>query len=267
MRLRVVDPNTVRPLPRSMSVPRRLLLQLPLPSLALAALVVVGASAQTTPAPPPAEPPRTVETIGRSVEGRAIRLTVIGDPQAPVRILVVGCIHGSERAGEAVVRRLTRAVPPPGAALHLLRQANPDGCRAGTRGNARGVDLNRNSRWRWQPLPRGTYYSGRGPLSEPESRAIRRLVREVRPTISVWYHQHADLVDTSLGDLAVKRTYSRLTGIPLRDYGTRPGSITSWQAISFPSSAPMVVELPAGRLSYSATRRHANAILALAAGE
>lgn len=242
------------------------------PSAIAAALSLVAISAtaiaQTPPQPPPqpAPVPREFGSIGKSVRGLPIKLTIVGDPNAARKILVVGCIHGNERAGEAVVRRLRTAAPPPNTALYLIKQANPDGCAANTRGNARGVDLNRNSPWHWKRLPRGTYYSGTKRLSEPESRAINRFVKRVKPDVSIWYHQHANLVDTSLGDLAPKRAYSQMTGVPPRDYGTRPGSITSWQSDVFPSSAPIVVELAAGKLSYGQTRRHANAVLALAAG-
>jgi protein MpaA len=229
------------------------------------AAVTATATAQTPPQPTPV--PHKFTSIGKSVRGLPIKLTIVGDPNAPRKVLVVGCIHGNERAGEAVVRRLRTATPPPNTALYLIKEANPDGCAANTRGNAHGVDLNRNSPWHWKRLPRGTYYSGRKKLSEPESKAINAFIKQVKPDVSIWYHQHADLVDTSLSDLAAKRVYSQMTGVPLRDYGTRPGSITSWQSDVFPSSAPMVVELAAGRLTYGQTRKHANAILALAAGQ
>lgn len=240
-----------------------------------AVMIVASASAQTTttpttpttPAPPAPKPERKFTSIGKSVKGLPIKLTIVGDPNAPRKVLVVGCIHGNERAGEAVVRRLRTETPPPGTALYLIKQANPDGCAAHTRGNARGVDLNRNSPWRWKRLPRGTYYSGKRKLSEPESKAINKLVKQVKPDVSVWYHQHANLVDTSLGDLGPKTAYSQMTGIPLRDFGTRPGSITSWQSSSYPSSAPIVVELAAGKLTYGQIRKHSNAVLALAAGQ
>ena len=225
--------------------------------------VCATAIAQTTPEP---QPQRKFTSIGKSVRGLPIKLTIVGDPNAARKVLVVGCIHGNERAGEAVVRRLRTETPPPNTALYLIKQANPDGCAAHTRGNARGVDLNRNSAWRWKRLPRGTYYSGKKKLSEPESRAIHKLVRQINPAVSIWYHQHANLVDTSLGDLAPKRVYSQITGVPLRDFGTRPGSITSWQSDTFPESAPIVIELAAGKLTYRQTRKHANAVLALAAG-
>jgi protein MpaA len=224
--------------------------------------VMLALAVAATVAPPA---PAAVVTVGRSVRGTAITMTIVGSPDAQRKILVVGCVHGTERAGEAVVRRLQTQPPPPGTALLLIKQINPDGCAAGTRGNAHGVDLNRNAPWAWRPLPRGTYYSGATPLSEPESRAINRLVKRFRPAVSIWYHQHASLVNSALGDLGPKRMYAQMTGLPLRNFGTRPGSITSWQKTSYPSSVPFVVELPAGRLSYRQIRRHANAVLALAA--
>src|SRR4051812_35641815 len=84
------------------------------------------------------------ETYGRSVAGRPLEVQRTGEPAAPTRVLVVGSIHGNEPAGHAVVRQLRTRTPPAGVQLWLVERANPDGTRAGTRQNARGVDLNRN---------------------------------------------------------------------------------------------------------------------------
>src|SRR5688500_6557307 len=97
----------------------------------------------------PAVPAAAAETFGRSAEGRPLRVLRAGDPAAPVRVLVVGSIHGNEPAGHAVIARLRRREPPPGVQLWTVRTANPDGVRAGTRQNAHGVDLNRNFPFRW----------------------------------------------------------------------------------------------------------------------
>jgi murein peptide amidase A len=201
--------------------------------------------------------------IGRSVKGRAIRALELGNPGAARRVLVVGCIHGDEPAGEAVTRRLRSTSPPSGVVIWVVDQFNPDGCRAGTRQNANGVDLNRNSRWHWRRLG-GEFYSGARPLSEPESRAINRLVRCVQPQVSIWYHQAAALVDDSGGRRSVERRYSHLVGLPFRHIGLEPGSITSWQNATFPDDTAFVVELPSGRLSAADAQRHASAVLALA---
>jgi protein MpaA len=207
-----------------------------------------------------------VVMIGRSVRGRAILARIVGSPAASRRILIVGCVHGNEPAGEAVTRRLRRVTPPTRTTLWLVDEFNPDGCRANTRQNAHGVDLNRNSPWHWEPLERrgGTYYSGPGPLSEPESRAINRLIRNLRPAVSIWYHQHASLVDDSSGgSFAIERRYAHAVGLPLRSYGVFPGSITSWQDAAFPRDTAFVVELPQGPLPASSIARHVAAILAL----
>jgi protein MpaA len=207
---------------------------------------------------------RTVHILGYSVQGRPLRATLVGDPAAATKVLVVGCIHGNECAGEAITRRLRNMSPPPRVALWIVDRFNPDGTAANTRQNAHGVDLNRNFPWHWRPLPRGTYYSGPRPLSEPESRAIRRFVVRQRPALTIWYHQHADLVDESGGDPVVERRYARLVGMRFIRFDRPPGSVTSWQNDSFPGVTAFVVELPAGHLSGTATGRHARAVLTLA---
>jgi murein peptide amidase A len=207
-----------------------------------------------------------VIVLGHSVRGRAILAHVVGSPAARRRILVVGCVHGNEPAGEAITRRLRTATPRVGSALWLVDEFNPDGCGASTRQNAHGVDLNRNSPWHWQPLehPGDPFYSGPRPLSEPESRAINRLVNGLRPAVSIWYHQHAALVDDSSGgSLAIESRYARAVGLPLRNYGVFPGSITTWQDRTYPRDSAFVVELPAGSLSSAAIARHVAAVLAL----
>jgi murein peptide amidase A len=203
--------------------------------------------------------------VGHSVRGRTIRAYVIGDPHSQRRILVVGCVHGDETAGIAIARRLRRARPPKATALWLVGTFNPDGVAAGTRQNAHGVDLNRNAPWRWRRLT-GIFDSGPRPLSEPESRAINRLVRRLRPAVSIWYHQHAALVDDSGGDARVERRYARLVGLRFRRFGRPTGSVTSWENATFPGTTAFVVELPPGALGRSALARHVAAVLALAVG-
>jgi protein MpaA len=201
--------------------------------------------------------------LGRSVEGRPIHGFQVGDPTATRRLLVVGCIHGNETAGEAITHRLRRTLPRAGVLLWVVDQFNPDGCTANTRQNAHGVDLNRNSPWHWQHLS-GTFYSGPKRLSEPESGAINRLVRCLQPQVSIWYHQPATLVDDSGGARSIERRYAHLVGLPFRHFGLEPGSITSWQNAVFRRDTAFVVELPAGPLTRGSVTRHASAVEALA---
>ena len=158
----------------------------------------------------------------------------------PVKVLVVGSIHGNETAGRAVLARLRKATPPEGVELWLVDSVNPDGVRRGTRQNARGVDLNRNFGRRWAGGGRAfdTYFPGRRAFSEPESRAVRRLVQRIRPAVTVWYHQHMRLVNLSSGaDPRVVRAYARRVGLPARPLPNYHGTATSWQNHTFPGTS------------------------------
>ena len=110
----------------------------------------------------------------------------VGPADAARKVLVVGSIHGNEGAGIAVTKALRKATPPAGVQLLLIDRANPDGSAAGTRSNARGVDLNRNFPWRWRHLG-GVYYSGPRPASEPETRALRQWLAEAFPFEAPFY--------------------------------------------------------------------------------
>ena len=127
--------------------------------------------------------------IGHSSEGREIRATRVGAVQAPVKVLVVGDVHGNEPAGEAIVQALRRESVD-GVQFWLIRTANPDGRKARSRHNARGVDLNRNFPYRWAKGAKGTYYPGPSAGSEPETKALMRFVRRIRPQLGIYYHQH-----------------------------------------------------------------------------
>jgi hypothetical protein len=82
--------------------------------------------------------------------------------------------------------------------------------------------------------------------------------------VTVWFHQHASLVDDSGGDRRIERRYARRVGLPFHHYGTFPGSLTSWQDATFLRDTAFVVELPPGRMTAAAVRRHAQAVVALA---
>lgn len=71
----------------------------------------------------------------------------------------------------------------------IITLANPDGWAKGTRGNGAGVDLNRNFPVGWEPSLKGNYYSGRKPLSEPESKALADLVEKLSPDQVISVHQ------------------------------------------------------------------------------
>jgi protein MpaA len=219
--------------------------------------------AATSPRPAPR---LTHFTIGHSVRGRTIEAFELARSGASKPVLVVGCVDGNEPAGIAIARRLLTAPLPAGSALWIVPDLNPDGVAKNTRVNADLVDLNRNFPWHWRPLgPRGDpQYAGPRPLSEPEARAARVLIRRVRPRITVWFHQPAGLVDLSGGDPRIERRFARLVGLPVKRLTRYPGSAVSWGNSALPGTTAFVVELPPGPLSRGAINRYVRAVLALA---
>ena len=197
--------------------------------------------------------------VGHSVEGRRIVAYELGDPAAARKVLVVGCLHGNECAGIAVVNRLRRLGPLEGVDLWLVPDANPDGHRAGTRGNADGVDLNRNFPHRWRRLS-GVFNSGPRPASEPETRALMRLIRRLRPAVTIWFHQHLNMVVLTRGNLGLQRRFARLASLRAGYLPRYPGTATGWSNATFRGTTAFVVELPAGELSQAATARLARAV-------
>jgi murein peptide amidase A len=212
--------------------------------------LLAAALLAAAPAPP-------AEVIGRSVQGRPITMTRVGDPGAARKVLVVGQVHGDEPAGRGIVSALRGSVPAPGTQLLLVRDLNPDGFAHGTRTNARGVDLNRNS-------PQGWAGAGTRPWSEPEALAIRNLVLRERPALTIYYHQPFGLVDVPEGGRPqAARAYAERTGLPLRRLRLRPGSLSRWQNVRIKQGSAIVVELGRGRLAARTRQRHVAAVLAM----
>jgi N-acetylmuramoyl-L-alanine amidase len=205
--------------------------------------------------------------LGHSVEGRAITAVRVGDPTSPRKALVVGVIHGDEPAGAAVTRQILRRYRGiTGVDLWVVKAINPDGLVNHTRRNAHGVDLNRNFSYRWRNGVSASsgYYPGPHPFSEPESRAVRKLVRQLQPQVSIWFHQPWDQVlAPCLGDASLQRRFSQLSGIPLKRCRGEDlrGTAIDWQQHSFPGTHAFVVELGRGSISAAAAKRDARAVV------
>ena len=150
-----------------------------------------------------------------------------------------------------------------------MRNLNPDGLQRHTRQNAHLVDLNRNSSQgrRFLGGPGTPYYAGPAAFSEPETRAIRALILRERPAVTVWYHQPFGLVDRpETGGDGISRAYARISGLRYSPLSARPGSMSRWENVRVRPGSSIVVELPPGTLAAPAARRHAAAVLGLAAG-
>jgi protein MpaA len=240
------------------------------------ATVAVGAGAAGggAAAEPSAKVATQQELVGRSVQKRAILAVQVGDPAGTRVALVIGVIHGDERAGLRIVQEIKREAPRQAAALAgtqlwTIATVNPDGLRAHTRKNSHGVDLNRNFPYRWRGnVPNSSgYYPGPRPASEPETRAVMAFVRRIRPDLSIWYHQPWGAVLACHGSPQVAAEYAKLVGMHTSCRGTGlRGTAISWETQAIPGSTAFVVEMPAGKVSGRSATRQARAALTIAEG-
>lgn len=207
------------------------------------------------------------QTIGKSVQGRPLRVARLG--HGPRRVLWVGGIHGNEPEGHASVLELPRALlTTPGAldrvTLVVLDDVNPDGSAANTRGNANGVDLNRN--YPAKNFKKDKRY-GQEPLDQPEARVLHDLVLAERPHLVVvmhsWHDDHFINFDGPAETLA--KQFSSLSGYKLKesdDIAPTPGSLGSWigRTLGIPI---LTVEYLRGRNAQQAWNETKAAILAV----
>ncbi|WP_019877793.1 DUF2817 domain-containing protein [Sporichthya polymorpha] len=171
-----------------------------------------------------------VRTIGTTVRGRQIRAYRLGEANAARTVVLLGVMHGSERAPGLTLRRLRdTAQTVTRVDLWVIPVLNPDGAATGRRANARGVDLNRNFPHRWSRSVSG---AGRTAASERETKAIMRFLDRVDPDVVVSLHQPFAAVDTSVNKgRGLARALSRELKLPRRDIdcgGPCRGTLTGW---------------------------------------
>ncbi len=212
-----------------------------LSALVAVPLAVAGAVVVLTapPAAAAATPVLSHKTIGYSVKHRPIVAYHLGNPYARTTAVILGQMHGDERAGVTVVNTIVHGgVSVEGINLWVIPTMNPDGYAAHTRGNAHHVDLNRNWPRLWVHLS-GEYYSGPKPLSEPETRAMYSFLRSLRPKYLLVLHQPLYGVDTTDGgavDKAFRNRLARNLGYPLkafRCWSICHGSLTDWYTVHY----------------------------------
>ncbi len=159
-----------------------------------------------------------------------------GERAEPLRVLVIGAIHGDELTAGSLAMRWIDLAAKTRRDIHwrFIPVANPDGLLAKTpqRTNARGVDLNRNFRtpgWdhdaplHWQTRARKDPRRWPGPasLSEPESRFLNDQIDRFRPQLVVSIHAPYGVLDFD-GPVTPPR---RLGALRLEQVGVFPGSL------------------------------------------
>ncbi|HEX6640494.1 MAG TPA: murein tripeptide amidase MpaA [Thermoanaerobaculia bacterium] len=176
---------------------------------------------------------------GTSLDG--ILLTVYLPESGGAEILILAAIHGDEPETTVAVSEALRCLPMGDLRAAVILCGNPDGMVRGTRGNARGVDLNRNfptSNWRADEV----FYKSRAndardialtpgsePASEPETRALLALIERLNPRAVVSLHSALACIDDS-GASHLGRQLADRSALPfLTEIGyPTPGSMGTW---------------------------------------
>ncbi len=180
------------------------------------------------------------DTYGRSHLGIPLQ---VWRPQGSCQLLMFAAIHGEEPETTFALSRALRHLTEPSPHCAVVLAANPDGLVRGTRGNARGVELNRNfpaRDWQSDPVahrstmedPRDVLLSpGPHPGSEPETQALIGLIDELKPATVIALHSPLACIDDPRRS-PLGQWLARETGLPLvEDVGyPTPGSFGSWGA-------------------------------------
>jgi protein MpaA len=168
------------------------------------------------------------EILGYSLQNRPIELITLGSGLDTV--LIMATIHGNEDAGTPLVYKLIdRLNEDPtlldGRTVLIMPLANPDGYALRTRGNAAGVDLNRNF-----PAKNriNNEINGVDGLTEPESSILYDLILTRRPARIVTIHQPLYCLDYDGPGEPLAQAMAVHCPLPVKKLGSRPGSLGSF---------------------------------------
>lgn len=199
---------------------------------------------------------RLQPTVGRSVKGRTLysRDVVAPAPEAVLRVLVVGAMHGDELSSASLAMHWIQwaSQTPSNAHWRFIPALNPDGllARPAQRMNANGVDLNRNfptpnwardAKLYWEQRTRKDprRWPGPKPLSEPESRYLHDEMQRFQPHLIVSIHAPYGLLDFD----GPGTPPPKLGRLYLDQVGIYPGSLGNYGGIH--KGMPVVtIELP-----------------------
>ncbi|MCB1064120.1 MAG: murein tripeptide amidase MpaA [Verrucomicrobiae bacterium] len=183
----------------------------------------------------------STESYGRSRKGTSLEWV----PQRgrECRTLLIAGVHGEEPETTVILSRALRCLTEVSESVACVLAVNPDGLVLGTRGNAMGIDLNRNfPAANWQAEPVGYRWhldeperapvaigTGDSPASEPETSALIRLIDQLSPRQVIALHAPLACVDdpneSPIGKWLAER--SQLPLVTEIGYPT-PGSMGSW---------------------------------------
>ncbi len=192
---------------------------------------------------------------GLSVEGRPLRMRVLGHGQSVT--VIFGAFHGDEPESAVIAAKFASHLQKNrellrGRTVVIIPEVNPDGLAAGKRVNANGVDLNRNlAAINWASSNVQSRYHGGGlPISEPEARVVVRIMEKYKPDVVVSIHSISPkkrCVNYDGPGRKLAESMSRLCGYPAKPaigYPT-PGSFGSFAGREL-GIATITLELPRG---------------------
>ena len=121
--------------------------------------------------------------VGHSVKGRPIlAISPSGDTRRAGLRGARRRLHPRRRPPGAGRAPLIAGAAPPRVELWVVPTLNPDGVAAGTRGNAHGVDLNRNFPFGLAPARRRRILGAAAALGARDPGRRARLIRRIGPT-------------------------------------------------------------------------------------
>jgi protein MpaA len=193
-----------------------------------------------------------VRAYGRTRRGRPLEVFGPLDRGTP---LVLAAIHGNESETTVALSAAARMVAPGELRCAFVLAANPDGVLLGTRGNAEGIDLNRNFPTRdWESWTVVSHWSsettqvvrlgtGEAAASEPEIAGLVALAERLAPPWILSLHAPIGAVleaePSALGDWLVERTgLRRMAKVTYRTTGV----LDTW-ALEH-GITPVTLELP-----------------------
>lgn len=181
-------------------------------------------------------------SAARSVKGRIIYTRDLGPVAAPLRVLVVGAMHGDELSSASLALHWLRLAQADPALIYwrFIPALNPDGLfgRPARRVNANGVDLNRNfptPNWDresvvyWEKRVRKDprRWPGKSALSEPESTFLFDQMQSFRPDLVVSIHAPYGVLDFD----GPVRAPTRIGRLQLEQLGVFPGSLGNYGGV------------------------------------
>ena len=181
-------------------------------------------------------------TVGRSVQGRTLYARDVVAPEARIRVLVVGAMHGDELSSASVALHWIQLAlqTPSNAHWRFIPALNPDGlmARPAKRVNAHGVDLNRNFPtpnwardakiyWEQRTKKDPRRWPGPGPLSEPESKFFHEEMERFQPDLIVSIHAPYGVLDFDGPSVPP----ARLGRLYLDQVGIFPGSLGNYGGV------------------------------------